>query len=688
MKLHSDIRRLRLLTALFFLALAVPSGVLVWQSYSRLKWETFHQHQLLADEVARRIDLNLASMVDVESARAFTDYSFLTVAGAPESNFVQRSPLAAFPVNTGMPGLVGYFQVDPRGEFSSPLLPDADTAASSVGITPEELVQRQALARQIRQVLSENQLLAKSGTSAAKLAATLEAERASAEDRVGNLSGRSKDEGEYAGLAPSDAAPGPAAFDRLNATERDGAPEKKRTQLETLGRVEDLELDETYQAIAAAPPERLSVAPRQNIPAAKRSMRKEQSALPDRQASVSQNLADRRDAQSPAVRVRMFESEVDAFEFSPLDGGYFLLYRKVWRDGDRIIQGLLIEQTAFLDKIVSAEFRATALSRMSNLIVAYQGRLVAAFNGSPGRSYLAPEDTLRGTLLYQTRLSTPLSELELIFSINRLPASAGGAVIAWTALLLALVVVAGLALMYRLSLGHIRLGQQQQDFVSAVSHELRTPLTSIRMYGEMLREGWAPPSRRQEYYAFIHDESERLSRLINNVLHLARMTRNERSMEIRAATVGELLDSIRSKIVSAIEHAGARMHLECPDALRETRVAVDLDCFTQIMINLIDNALKFSVKAADRTIDLSCRAGRRGYIEFAVRDYGPGVAPDQMIKIFQPFHRAENELTRETSGVGIGLALVQRLAQAMGARVDAINMNPGVEFRLVISALA
>ena len=74
--------------------------------------------------------------------------------------------------------------------------------------------------------------------------------------------------------------------------------------------------------------------------------------------------------------------------------------------------------------------------------------------------------------------------------------------------------------------GQLRLARQQQDFVSAVSHELKTPLTSIRMYGEMLKAGWADDAKKQTYYDYIHSESERLSRLIENVLQLARLTRS------------------------------------------------------------------------------------------------------------------------------------------------------------------
>ena len=79
----------------------------------------------------------------------------------------------------------------------------------------------------------------------------------------------------------------------------------------------------------------------------------------------------------------------------------------------------------------------------------------------------------------------------------------------------------------------MRLARQQQDFVSAVSHELKTPLTSIRMYGEMLKAGWADEAKRQTYYDYIHSESERLSRLIENVLQLARLTRNTQRFDLK-----------------------------------------------------------------------------------------------------------------------------------------------------------
>jgi len=245
-----------------------------------------------------------------------------------------------------------------------------------------------------------------------------------------------------------------------------------------------------------------------------------------------------------------------------------------------------------------------------------------------------------------------------------------------------IVLCGGFYLMYRLGSGQIELARQQQDFVSAVSHELKTPLTSIRMYGEMLREGWASEEKKKAYYDFIFDESERLSRLIANVLQLARLTRNSVQAELKPIPVSGLMDDTQSRVASQIARAGFKLNLDCSAETGQALVNVDADYFSQIVINLVDNAIKFAARADRKDIDISCRLTQDGTMQFSVRDYGPGIADDQMKKIFKLFYRSENELTRETIGTGIGLALVCELASAMNGKVDVVNSTPGAEFRV------
>jgi len=476
-------------------------------------------------------------------------------------------------------------------------------------------------------------------------------------------------------------APAQAAFDKLGKVQAKRKQEGK-SAASALGRVEDLQLDSRYQGTAA---EAAHPAPAANAPMPeKRASRKERSLLPEAPPTLTEGGRKDNAKVAAPMRVRTFESELDPFELSLLDSGQFVLYRKVWRDGQRYIQGALIDRAAFLTGVVDGMFRDTALSRMCNLIVAHQGDVFAAFNGRGDRYSPGSHDDLRGTLLYQTRLSTPLSDLELIFSITRLPAGPGAGVVAWLALILALVLSGGCWGLYRVGARQIDLTRQQQDFISAVSHELKTPLTSIRMYGEILREGWAGEDKKKTYYDFIHDESGRLSRLIDNVLQLARMTRNDLRVALKPMRAGQLMDLIRAKVASQIERAGFTLRMERDEAAGSAVVNVDPDYFAQIVINLVDNALKFSAKAEDRTLTIACRWQDPHTVVLSVRDRGPGIPREQLKKIFRLFYRLENEMTRETVGTGIGLALVRQLAQALGGRVDAVNRDPGAEFSVYL----
>ncbi len=686
-------KRLRLALALFFLALALPTGVLVYQAYSQLKWEAFHQHRLMAEELANRTRAQATELIAQEEARRFADYAFLVVAGDPATNYVERSPLSSYPPASELPGLLGYFQVDAAGAFSTPLLPAPGTEAATFGVSADELAQRRRLAQRIQSILSRNRLV-----RAAETDTVTTAGRSMVQAAKPKPAPRDEDSSLFSSVAPAAPQPleeaatqtaGQAVFDQLNQAPVVQKEAKRSKATTALGRVEDLKLEQRYvperaQEKAAGDSLRQSAEP------ATRRMRKELTSLPE--AEMADRTESPRESAASAqaglenLRIRTFESEIDPFEFSRLESGHFVLYRKVWRDGQRTIQGLLIDQQKFLDGLVERAFRATALSRMSDLIVAFQGDVINVFSGQVEREYLADSNALRGELLYQTPLHAPLDGLELIFSINRLPAGPGGRLVTWVALVLAVVLCGGFLLLYRLGLVQIRLARQQQDFVSAVSHELKTPLTSIRMYGEMLREGWAPEEKRREYYEFIHDESERLTRLINNVLQLARMTRNGLQLSPRPCTVSELMDTLNSKIASQVERSGFELSLSCADEAEAATLDVDLDAFTQIFINLVDNAIKFSAKASRRAIDIGCIGRRDGEVVFSVRDYGPGIPRDQMRKIFTLFYRSENELTRETVGTGIGLALVNQLAGAMNGKVDVVNVEPGAEFRVSFSS--
>lgn len=712
-------RRLRWTLGILFLALALPSAVLVVQTQRQLKWEAFHQHRQLAVELADRIDGRLQQLVAMEEARGYTDYVFLNLASLNAVNdptvaaLLQRSPLARYPVQSDFPGLLGWFQIDAGGDFSSPLLPEQDTRFEQLGLTAADAAERRALADSLQDVLGRNQLVVKR-RSTQPLAAALE----SSKDERQSAGGASAatDDIRLAGEVPSstrDAAPSAAAsapppaqvaFDQLNQAKLG----PREQEAKALGKVTDLKLANVY----AESDEYRQNEYRQNEyrqdkqklaqPQPQRGRRIEQAALPTFAAKeqvapiVNADVASVReevlgsanaaltDSVLAAAPLRIFDSELDPFEIAQLGSGHFVLFRRVWRNGERSIQGALIEQDAFLRGAIDVPFASSSVTAVSDLLVAWQGDVLQRFDGHRGREYFEQEDALSGSLLHRARLSAPLADMELIWTIRRLPTSPGVSLVAWAGLVLFGVLLAGFFLLYRLGLKQLALVGQQRDFIAAVSHELKTPLTSIRMYGELLRAGWASEEKKREYYDYIHDESERLSRLINNVLQLARLERDELRLELRPQSVATLFDVIRSKVHGQIERAGFDVSFDMQHQCADVELDVDADALVQVMINLVDNALKFSAKASVKRIEISAKSVDRNRIAFAVRDHGPGVPEALRKRIFELFFRAGNELTRETQGTGIGLALVRQLAHGMHGEIEVQACDPGVEFRLLL----
>jgi signal transduction histidine kinase len=142
------------------------------------------------------------------------------------------------------------------------------------------------------------------------------------------------------------------------------------------------------------------------------------------------------------------------------------------------------------------------------------------------------------------------------------------------------------------------------------------------------------------------------------------------------------MSNIESKIASQVERAGFALNFDREKATDDAHINIDEDCFAQIIINLVDNAIKFSKDAERKAIDIGSKLTADNQVQFTVRDHGPGIPRNQMKKIFRMFYRSESELTRETVGTGIGLAIVHQLATAMDGKVDVVNADPGAEFRI------
>lgn len=237
-----------------------------------------------------------------------------------------------------------------------------------------------------------------------------------------------------------------------------------------------------------------------------------------------------------------------------------------------------------------------------------------------------------------------------------------GLVLAWAAAVIAFAAV-GLS-----GWSLIDLAERRIRFVSAVTHELRTPLTSLRLYLDMLVSGMVQDEKkREEYLATLNTESDRLHRLIDNVLDYARLERRRTRADSQKVLVGDLLEVLRETWVDRCGTDGKEL-VVISTLPTEQEVCTDRHLVGQIVGNLIDNARKYTRDAADPRIWVWAKPVGRRWVVFEVEDRGPGVPAGERRSIFRPFRRGDAADTR-AGGAGLGLALAKQWAEALGGRL-------------------
>jgi signal transduction histidine kinase len=233
-----------------------------------------------------------------------------------------------------------------------------------------------------------------------------------------------------------------------------------------------------------------------------------------------------------------------------------------------------------------------------------------------------------------------------------------GLALAWTAALVAIVAV-GLVGWSLLALSERRI-----RFVSAVTHELRTPLTTLRLYLDMLTGGMVKDERQKdEYLVTLNAETDRLNRLVGNVLDFSRLENQTPRLNRSTVTVAVLLEGVREAWQGRCQGAGKELVVETT-APAESLVETDVALAQQVLGNLLDNACKYSKGAADPRVWLRA-VSENGRLVLEVEDRGPGVAAGERRSIFRPFRRGQGaDVT--AGGVGLGLALAERWARLLG----------------------
>ena len=233
--------------------------------------------------------------------------------------------------------------------------------------------------------------------------------------------------------------------------------------------------------------------------------------------------------------------------------------------------------------------------------------------------------------------------------------------------LMSVAILGGLMLAWRSVERERRLVRIKNAFVTNVSHEFRTPVASLAVFGEFLRRGRVQSRQRvAEYGRRIEHESDRLRHLIDNVLDFARMESIE--MELRTEEVP--IEAVVTAAISAVNGRREReeftISVNSPNAGSPV-VRIDAQAMTQVFVNLLDNAMKYSGRSRRILVDLSeCDA----CVTVSVTDFGMGIARDDQERIFQRFYRAAAAANSTVNGTGLGLALVRHVVQSHGGSIE------------------
>ncbi len=372
------------------------------------------------------------------------------------------------------------------------------------------------------------------------------------------------------------------------------------------------------------------------------------------------------------IDYRKLEPFIDA-DTAGGDGTIVLLFATSAREGDPEFAAMLFREQGFISRIyapklsevASSEFVITIFKKGSQIPVVSSGDMPKGSGFQRRDLWLFPGHeigiTLRGSTVDEAVQSRFRRNLVLI-------------------LLLDLLLLAGAVIIYRNVRTQTELARAKSSFVSNVSHELRTPLALIRMFAETLFLGrLKDEGKKQEYYGTIVRESERLTHLVNNILNFSRMEAGKKEYRKQQADLNDIVRGVLETYAHHLQRQG--FALTTAYSSEPLMAAVDGEAVAEALINLLDNAMKYSKDRKAITVRTQRAAGD---LVVAVQDQGIGIAPEHRQRIFETFYRVPSGLVHETKGSGLGLSLVKHIMDAHGGRVD-VESAPGggSTFRLV-----
>lgn len=226
-------------------------------------------------------------------------------------------------------------------------------------------------------------------------------------------------------------------------------------------------------------------------------------------------------------------------------------------------------------------------------------------------------------------------------------------------------------------LNHIK--KQRNEFLASISHELRTPLTYIKGYADIAGKEGTAPEDRSRYLQIIHEEATKLSGLIKGLFDLAKMDENTFTIHKEKLELCPFLRGIHTKIEPSFIEKKMTLNFICSG---EVYIEADPIRFEQIIINLLDNARKYSEAGSTTTIEVFKKGGN---VHLLVKDEGKGIPAEDLPWIFDRFYRVDKSRSKALGGSGLGLAIVKELVEAHGGKITCTSQqNAGTIFEIIM----
>ena len=638
-------KKLKLLILIFSIALCVPLTFFVLRTHRGLEQEEIATLRYFAETLFDEMEQSLAALVEREEGRAIDEYNYhlSTSAHTKGATGKSRSPLSDPP---GEPFILGYFQNNPDGSFQTPVVEKNKPIQSG----------RRELMSQLQDANLTFNRKRVSGTDDIKPAApkaSVKIQKKQADLFAGKYLDRSRSQK-------------PRAF--LGQKE-------KRVQKITPGQAMNIAKQET----AESPQRILPQAQKKDLAGSRADARDSLAASPmalEEQVALS---SDQEEGELPVLSdeaaglddLESFQVEVAPLQSVFINEDQIFIFRRIMINNQIYRQGFILKTTAFLNHLAANYFTPQPMAAFTGL------RLRIIDQGNETRTLAAGVSPQNPKFVLNRTFPSPFSFLNATLTCDQIPRSTGRRTLTIMIVILAVIVLIGLFAIYQSTRAIVDLSERRSQFVSSVTHELKTPLTNIRMYIEMLEQGIArDEEREQEYFRIVDSEGARLSRLINNVLELSKLEKQQRHIDLRPGTLEDVMQEVQTVMGEKLRQEGFILKFDLEN-IRPFNY--DREVLIQVLINLIENSMKFGKTAAKREINIFARFhGDENRVKIRVADSGPGIPRHALKRVFNDFYRVDNSLTRTTRGTGIGLALVKKFVELMGGTVAAENnAGPG-----------